>query len=144
MNVRQIIGQKPIKSVATISANETLGRAASELASKKIGALVVSEAGASVEGILSERDLVRRMASDGAACGAILVSEAMIAKVITCAPSDTAVSVLQRMTEGRFRHMPVVEDGALIGLISIGDVVKARMDEIEMENQAMEDMIKGV
>lgn len=144
MNVRQILGQKPIQAVATISGSATLLEAAGVLASKKIGALVVSESGDSVDGILSERDIVRRVASDGESCFSLTVAEAMVRKVTTCGPSDTTNLVMQQMTEGRFRHLPVVENGKLIGVVSIGDAVKARIEEIEMENQAMEDMIKGV
>ena len=128
MNVRQIIGQKPIQSVATISANESINAAASELAAKKIGALVVSEDGASVDGILSERDVVRRLANDGAACGAVKIGDAMMRKVTTCGPQDSAVSVLQRMTEGRFRHMPVVDGQKnLIGMLSQRDFITYAM-----------------
>ncbi|MEL6793358.1 MAG: CBS domain-containing protein, partial [Pseudomonadota bacterium] len=111
MNVRQIISRKPVQSVATISAGATLTDAAGELAAKKIGALVVSESGLSVEGIISERDIVRRLARDGASCVNLRVADAMITKVISCEPQDTIESVLQRMTEGRFRHMPVVDNG---------------------------------
>lgn len=144
MNVRQIISLKPVQSVATISAGASLTTAAGELAAKKIGALIVSETGLSVDGIISERDIVRRLATDGAACVDLKVSDAMMTKVTTCGPQDSSASVMQRMTEGRFRHMPVVDNGNLLGVISIGDVVKARMDEIEHEKKAMEDMIKGV
>lgn len=143
MNVRQIISRKPVQTVATISANAQLTAAAGEMAAKKIGALVVSESGLNVEGIISERDVVRRLAADGQGCLSLKVADAMMTKVTTCSPQDSTASVMQRMTEGRFRHMPVVDNGALLGVISIGDVVKARMDEIEHENQAMEEMIKG-
>lgn len=144
MNVKKIIDGKPIQSVATIASSATLTEAAAELAAKKIGALIVSDSGSDVQGIVSERDIVRRLAADGAAALSSSVADAMTAKVVSCDPQDSAVSVLQRMTEGRFRHMPVVEGGSLTGVISIGDVVKARMSEIEMENRAMEEMIKGV
>lgn len=144
MNVKKIIGDKPIQTVATISASASLTDAAAALSAKKIGALVVSESGDDVKGIISERDIVRRLAADGAEALMTRVSDAMTSKVSSCAPGDSAVSVLQRMTEGRFRHMPVLEGDKLIGVISIGDVVKARMSEIEMENRAMEDMIKGI
>ena len=135
---------KKRKKKSPIPPGAAITEAAGELAAKKIGALIVSETGRGVDGIISERDIVRKLASDGAKCLDLKVSDAMITKVMTCDPHDSAVSVLQRMSDGRFRHMPVVEDGALLGVISIGDVVKARMDEIEHENQAMEDMIKGV
>ncbi|QIE54487.1 CBS domain-containing protein [Pikeienuella piscinae] len=144
MNVQKIIGAKPIQSVETISPQETLSAAAALLSSKRIGALIVGDGKAGVAGIISERDIVRRLAAEGAACLATSVASAMTTAVMSCAPSDSAVSVLQRMTDGRFRHMPVIDDGRLVGVISIGDVVKARMSEIEMENRAMEDMIKGI
>ena len=144
MNVRKIIGDKQIQSVQTISAQETLSAAAGVLAARKIGALIVGDGAEGVAGILSERDIVRRIAAEGPSALNAAVSSAMTKAVVACAPDDTAVSVLQRMTEGRFRHMPVLDDGRLVGVISIGDVVKARMSEIEMENKAMEDMIKGV
>lgn len=144
MNVRQILGQKPVSAVATIKSSATLLEAAGELAAKKIGALVVSESGDSVDGILSERDIVRRIAADGDSCLTQTVGDVMIRKVTTCGPADTTNAVMQIMTEGRFRHVPVVEDGKLIGVVSIGDAVKARIEEIEHENQAMEDMIKGI
>ena len=144
MNVKKIIGDKPIQAVATISATASLTEAAADLAARKIGALVVSESGEDVQGIISDRDIVRRLAADGAEALMSKVSDAMTVKVSSCDPGDSAVSVLQRMTEGRFRHMPVLDAGRLIGVISIGDVVKARMSEIEMENRAMEDMIKGI
>lgn len=144
MNVKKIIGDKAVQAVETISEQETLSAAVAILAERKIGALIVSDGAGGVGGIISERDIVRRLAVDGADCLATPVSAAMTKKVSACDPADSAVSILQRMTDGRFRHMPVVEGGQLIGVISIGDVVKARMSEIEMENQAMEDMIKGM
>ncbi|MEM7546660.1 MAG: CBS domain-containing protein [Pseudomonadota bacterium] len=144
MNVQKILDGKSIQSVETISPQETLSAAVSILSTRKIGALIVSDGGSGVGGILSERDIVRRLAEDGAACLSTPVSAAMTRKVLSCEPNDTAVSILQRMTDGRFRHMPVLSEGNLIGVISIGDVVKARMAEIEMENRAMEDMIKGL
>lgn len=143
MNVQKIIGEKPIKTIETISAQETLSAAVAILGEKKIGALIVSDGKDGVAGIFSERDIVRRLAVEGAACLSSSVATAMTKTVKSCAPNDTAVSVLQRMTDGRFRHMPVMEEERLVGVISIGDVVKARMDQIEMENRAMEDMIKG-
>ncbi len=143
MNVRKIIGEKPIQTVETISAQETLSAAAAILAQKKIGALIVADGRDGVAGILSERDIVRRLAAEGGACLMSPVASAMTKAVISCAPTDSAHSVMEKMTGGRFRHMPVMEEGRLVGVISIGDVVKARMSEMEMENRAMEEMIKG-
>lgn len=144
MTVRKILAEKSIRSIETIAEDQTLAEAAAMLAEKKIGSLIVRNEADGVAGVLSERDVVRRLATDGADCLSTKVGAAMTTAVMTCEPKDTAISVLRRMTEGRFRHMPVMEDGRLTGVISIGDVVKARMSEIEHENRAMEDMIKGV
>lgn len=144
MNVRHMLAGRAAADIATISEQETLADAATILSKRRIGALIVTSAKGDVAGILSERDIVRRLADDGSACLTASVASAMTAKVKSCAPTDSAQSLLERMTEGRFRHMPVMEDGALVGVISIGDVVKAHISEIEMEKRAMEDMIKGV
>jgi len=103
----------------------------------------VSADGASLDGILSERDIVREMGKRGTACLNEPVSNLMTAKLVTCSPSDTALEVLEMMTKGRFRHIPVMEDGNMIGLISIGDAVKARLAELAMEKDALEGMIMG-
>ena len=144
MNVRQILAGRSVADIATVSEQETLGDAAKLLAQRRIGALIVTGADGGVAGILSERDIVRRLAADGGDCLSASVASAMTANVISCAPNDSAQSLLERMTDGRFQHMPVMDEGALAGVISIGDVVKAHISEIEMEKQAMEDMIKGV
>jgi CBS domain-containing protein len=93
---------------------------------------------------VSERDIVREIGRHGASCLGQLVDQIMTQRVVTCAKSDRADDVLQKMTDGRFRHIPVVEGGELVGLISIGDVVKARLAELAMENDALEGMIRGV
>ncbi|WP_340109257.1 CBS domain-containing protein [Pikeienuella sp. HZG-20] len=144
MNVQKVISGKKIQSVEIISAQETLAAAAASLASKKIGALIVLDRRGGVAGIISERDIVWRVAAEGATCLTSPVASAMTKAVKICAPTDTVASVTQQMTEGRFRHMPVMDGGRLVGVISIGDVLKARMDQIEMENRAMEDMIRGI
>ncbi|MDT8344933.1 MAG: CBS domain-containing protein [Thermohalobaculum sp.] len=143
MNVIQILKSKGSSSVETIPAHVTLAEAASRLAARRFGALVVSGRDGAIAGILSERDIVRRIGEDGAKALALPVSAVMTAKVETCAPGDSATSVLERMTAGRFRHMPVVEGGRMTGILSIGDVVKARIDEVEAENQAMAGMLGG-
>ena len=99
--------------------------------------------GASVDGILSERDIVRELGKRGGGCLDDAVSSLMTNAVIACHPGDSVLSVLEKMTDGRFRHMPVIEDGAMIGVVSIGDAVKARIDEVESENSALTDMIAG-
>jgi CBS domain-containing protein len=129
--------------VVTIAPGTTLGRAAEVLSSRRIGALVVSADGKKVAGILSERDIVRELGRRGPACLPDTVDSVMTARVITCARGDRADEVLQKMTDGRFRHLPVVEGEEMVGLISIGDVVKARLAELAMEKDALEGMIKG-
>ncbi len=143
MNVTHILKLKGSSAVATIAPESTVATAAAILAEKGFGALVVSVSGTDIAGILSERDIVRALAREAGGCLTMPVSKLMTETVKTCAPGDTANSVLERMTEGRFRHMPVVEDGKMVGLLSIGDVVKARMTEIEQENAAMVGMLSG-
>jgi CBS domain-containing protein len=103
----------------------------------------VSADGAKLAGILSERDIVRELGRRGAACLGDPVEALMTRDVVACAPSDRTNDVLQKMTDGRFRHMPVMQDGRMVGLISIGDVVKARLSELSTEVDALEGMIKG-
>ncbi|MBB5514833.1 CBS domain-containing protein [Rubricella aquisinus] len=142
MLVQHVLGQKPA-TLETITPDASLRSAAERLGAKKIGALIVSKDGKSVDGILSERDIVRKLGEEGAACLDTSVANTMTAKVIGCAPTDSMVSVLNQMTDGRFRHMPVMDGGTLVGIISIGDAVKARMQMIEAENSALTDMISG-
>ncbi|MGA1268765.1 MAG: CBS domain-containing protein [Gemmobacter sp.] len=143
MIVQQIMKSKAAGGVATIAPAAGLDAAVAAMAERRIGALVVSRTGADVEGIVSERDIVRELAARGPACLGRTVGEVMTRTIVTCAPADTAQSVLERMTAGRFRHMPVLEGGEMVGLISIGDVVKARLDELGAEMDALEGMIKG-
>lgn len=143
MLVKHILGEKPLQGVITISPEDTIKDAAGILSEKRIGALLVSGGGFAVDGILSERDIVRELGTRGPECMADKVADLMTTKVESCGPGDTAEYVLKTMTQGRFRHMPVVEDGKLLGVVSIGDVVKARLNEISMEKSALEDMIKG-
>lgn len=143
MLVSHILKLKPVSGVVTIPPGATLAEAVALLSARRIGAAVVSGDGRQAEGILSERDIVRELARHGASCLERLVGDAMTRAPVTCARGDRAVDVLQRMTDGRFRHMPVVEGGVMIGLISIGDVVKARLEELDAERDALEGMIKG-
>ncbi len=143
MLIQQILDSKPHTGVMTISKNVSIKDAVADLAAHRIGALVVSEDGKKVDGIISERDIIRELGQRGVQCITEKVSKFMTSKIISCAKSDTAETALQSMTEGRFRHLPVVEDGEMIGLISIGDVVKARLAEVENERSAMVDMIRG-
>lgn len=144
MSVQQILKVKGGNDVVTIGPDATVGEAAALLSARRIGAVVVTEDGRSVLGILSERDIVRELGVQGAGCLNRRVREAMTSKIVTCGRGDSAETVMQRMTDGRFRHMPVIEDGAMVGLISIGDVVKARLDELKMEKEALTGMIMGM
>lgn len=143
MLVSQILKSKGSEGVVTAQPGLTVAEAAEALAQKKIGALVISKDGKLLGGIVSERDIVREIGRRGPACLNDSVESIMTAKVVTCARTDQTDAVLQKMTDGRFRHIPVIEAGQLVGLISIGDVVKARLSELSMEKDALEGMIKG-
>ena len=143
MNVLQLLKLKGSRAVETVSQDMTVAEAATLLSAKRIGALVASNDGATVAGILSERDIVRMLGTEGAAVLDRPIREVMTAKVTTCSLTDTALSVLERMTEGRFRHMPVIENGQMVGFLSIGDVVKARISEVENDNAALVEMLHG-
>jgi CBS domain-containing protein len=112
---------------------------AKHLRAQRIGAMVVSNDGSSLDGIISERDLAYGLAVHGAALPNILVADLMTTAVITCAPQDTLATVMSVMTQRRIRHLPVQENGRLVGLISIGDVLKHRMGEIQMEANVLRD-----
>ncbi len=143
MLVQQILNAKPQQGVTTVPPGTTLREAVEVLSVRRIGAVIVSSDGKRIAGILSERDIVRELGKRGASCLDDPVEKVMTAAIVGCTRSDSADQVLERMTEGRFRHMPVMEDGQMVGLISIGDVVKARLDELSMEKTALEGMIKG-
>jgi CBS domain-containing protein len=143
MHVSQILKSKPEQSVITIPPGSTVASAAALLSSKRIGAVIVSPDGRQVAGIISERDIVRELGRRGAACLSDAVDTIMTARIIGCRREDRANEVLQKMTDGRFRHMPVMEGEVMVGMISIGDVVKARLSELAMEKDALEGMIKG-
>ncbi|MCP4826639.1 MAG: CBS domain-containing protein, partial [Shimia sp.] len=117
--------------------------AAKILAENGIGTVIVSPDGEALAGILSERDIVRELANRGVGCMSDKVDDYMTRELVTCGRNDDAVSVLEKMTKGRFRHMPVVEGDTLVGLISLGDAVKARLSEVAMEKDALEGMIMG-
>lgn len=143
MLVRQILRSKGNDKVLTIRPEATVAEAARLLSERRIGCLVVSRDGERLDGVISERDIVREMGARGVGCFEERVAEMMTADVVTCACDDMADDVLARMTQGRFRHLPVMENGRMIGLISIGDVVKARLSELAMEKDALEGMITG-
>ncbi|PTE23499.1 histidine kinase [Cereibacter changlensis JA139] len=143
MIVQQILKLKSDDGVVTVRPDATIASAVEVLSSRRIGAVVVSTDGKQVAGMLSERDIVRELGRRGPGCLSDRVDAIMTANVISCACSDRAVEVLQTMTDGRFRHMPVMEADQMVGLISIGDVVKARLSELSMQKDALEGMIKG-
>jgi CBS domain-containing protein len=143
MLVSQILKSKPLGAVITIAPGAKVSDAVALLSDKRIGAVIVSKDGATAEGILSERDIVRELGKRGPAVLSEQVSTIMTAKLIGCASVDQTDAVLQKMTDGRFRHMPVLDGGKMVGLISIGDVVKARLEELAAEKDALEGMIKG-
>ncbi|SIT76010.1 CBS domain-containing protein [Pontibaca methylaminivorans] len=143
MLVQQILKGKPQAGILTVSPDATVAEAAVILARHRIGSVVVSANGEVPDGMLSERDIVRELAGTGPACLSGKVSEYMTARVETCTTSASAQELLERMTEGRFRHIPVVEDGRMVGLVSIGDVIKALLSETAMEKKALERMIMG-
>jgi CBS domain-containing protein len=128
--------------VLTIEPNATLAAAVELLAARRIGALVVTGAGDRIIGIISERDIVRMLDEKGAAAMSATVADAMTRKVVTCTQNETIAEIMGRMTTGKFRHVPVAEQGRLVGIISIGDVVKARLGELEREHEALRDYIR--
>jgi CBS domain-containing protein len=143
MLVDVILRTKPSNNVVTIAPGASLTDAVDMLSKNRIGAIVVSSDGVKVAGILSERDIVRELGKRGTGCLKDKVDAVMTSKIVSCTRSESAEAVMQKMTDGRFRHMPVVESGKMVGLISIGDVVKARLSELAMEKDALESMIKG-
>jgi len=140
MTVARIIGNKG-RDVVTAQPHRTLAEVTRQLAERRIGAVVVTDGAGSIRGILSERDIVRALAERGAAALDDAVSLHMTTKVVTCSPSARIPDIMSGMTTGKFRHMPVEEDGRLVGIISIGDVVKHRLAEMETERQALESYI---
>ena len=140
MNVEAILKGKG-RSVMTIAPTATDPDAVDLLREKGIGALVVSSDGATVAGILSERDVVHALADRGAGLLALQVSALMTRHVFTCQPGDSIDELMAEMTERRIRHLPVIENGRLAGIVSIGDVVKNRLDEIEAEASSLRQFI---
>ena len=143
MLVHQVLAGKAIGGIVSLPGNAKVIEAARLLAEKRMGTVVVSENGKSAEGILSERDIVRELSRSGSGCLDKRIDQLMTRTVVTCTPDTNIQQIIEKMTAGRFRHMPVIENGELIGLISIGDVVKAQLMELAMEKDALEGMIMG-
>ena len=136
MKVSNLLAHKG-SEVATISQERTVGDAVSMLKERRIGALVVSAASSPYAGILSERDIVRALADHGTDVLGLVVADLMTSDVTTCGPDTTVTDLMGLMTDRRIRHVPVVSEGGLVGMVSIGDVVKARFDELEGEKKEL-------
>jgi CBS domain-containing protein len=143
MNVEAILRGKG-RAVATIRPDQTITAALAALRDRNIGALVVSEDGESVDGIISERDIVHGLADHGGELLSLNVAEVMTRPVTTCDPDDSVADLMAEMTNRRIRHLPVVRDRRLVGIVSIGDLVKNRLDEIEYEARSLRSFIAGV
>lgn len=143
MFVQHILNTKNNANLITVPLKTDLSEAISILVAHKIGVVIVSETGKNALGILSERDIIRALSEAGTNALSAPVEQFMSRDVVTCSPQTSADDVLVLMTENRFRHMPVLEAGALIGLISQGDVIFARLQEISMEKDALQGMIMG-
>jgi CBS domain-containing protein len=142
MNVETILRNRGIWG-ATIRPDATIAEAVDMLHKERIGALVVSEDGEGVDGILSERDIVIALADRRADLLSRNVNEIMTRKVVTCEPGDSVGDLMAEMTNRRIRHFPVVADGRLCGIVSIGDLVKSRLDEVEFEASSLRSFISG-
>ena len=142
MRVKDVLARKS-PGVATIEPGQSVAEVVAALARHGVGALVVSSDGRNIEGIISERDVVRALNSIGPALLQTPVSEIMTVNVHTCVPTDEVALLARTMTDKRFRHMPVTIDGALAGILSIGDLVKSRMDEMETEHDQLVDYISS-
>lgn len=140
MNVDQILSMKG-RNVVSIETERSLGEAARLLTERRIGAVVVVDGTRPVSGILSERDIVKAIAAHGARALDEPVSRFMTGHVVTCTGRSSINELMELMTQQKFRHVPVVEGGQLVGIISIGDVVKQRVEEVEAESQAIKEYI---
>ena len=143
MTVAAMLSRKG-REVVTTSATGSIAGAIDTLTRHRIGALVVVDEDDRIAGIISERDIVRAIATQGAQALSTPLASVMTRSVVTCAESDTVDEVMARMTRQRFRHLPVVENGRLTGIISIGDVVKARIEAVEREAEDMRAYIAAV
>lgn len=142
MLIGQILSSKG-RDVVSIQAGSTVADVVSLLAEKEIGAVVVTDQGGGLRGIISERDVARGLATHGVRLLDTKVDDLMTRDVVTCSPEDGIEVLMSEMTEGRFRHLPVLSGERLIGIISIGDVVKHRLQELEREAHQLHDYIAG-
>lgn len=142
MQVNDILNRKGTM-VATIAPDRPVSAVVEALRQHDVGALVVSSDGATIEGIVSERDIVRHLADAPAGLAELRVTDVMTPDVLTCSPTDTLAHLMEVMTNQRTRHLPCAVDGRLCGIVSIGDVVKARMTELEDETRHLHEYISG-
>jgi CBS domain-containing protein len=141
MIVRTILKQKQNNDVATATAEQSVAEAAIALYNRKIGALLVVDAKRHIVGILSERDIVRGLALHGGKAEALKIQDLMTSAVLVCSPDDSLDTLMEIMTNKRVRHLPVVEQGELVGIITIGDVVKSRLEEATMQVDSLRDYV---
>ncbi len=142
MRIAEVLAAKPLKDVVTISPNAGVKELIATMAERNIGALIVSTDGNELVGIVSERDVVRRLHSDGTVINNI-VGAIMTSVVKTCTPEDDLDDVMSAMTEGRFRHIPVVDGNRLVGIVSIGDMVKHKIDQLQFERDQLDNYVHG-
>jgi len=142
MLISEILKRKG-NDVATTPPDAPIRSVVATLAGRKIGALVVSADGSTIDGIISERDLVRGLDADESSLMTRTAADLMTAEVVCCSPASSIDDLMNQMTQGRFRHVPVLDDGSLVGIVSIGDIVNARLDELETERQHLTDYISG-
>ena len=143
MLIQQVLQVKAIPGVITLQPSAAISEVIKVLSKKRIGGIVISSDKKFCEGIISERDIVKILSRNGALSLDHTVENDMTSNLISCTPDATADQVLTVMTEKRFRHMPVIVNSELLGLVTIGDIVKARLTELEMEKEALEGMIMG-
>lgn len=136
MYVRDILKTKG-SDVISVTANDPISTVLSLMSEKKVGAVLVTAEGGAIAGIISERDIVRAMNGHGDTIFRKSVGDLMTTEVVTCSSSDSMAAIMGMMTSQRFRHVPVVDDGKVVGVISIGDVVKSRIEEAEAEAEAL-------
>lgn len=141
MIVKDILSAKG-SDVVTISPKATVAEAVKIMAERHIGALVITGPDDRIIGIVSERDVVRALAARGNEALSLSLTEVMTRKVITCSRNEMVAAIMEQMTHGKFRHVPVVEEARLVGIVSIGDVVKLRLAEMEHEHMALQDYIR--
>lgn len=143
MRIRDVLARKSITGVATINEKESLFTLTRVLREKGIGAMMVTNTGRDLAGVVSERDVVRAIAQGGPDCLGDPIARHMTIDVKSTALDENVEQVLDRMTKGHFRHMPVIEHGEMVGVISIGDLVKAQIEKLNAEKEALEEYVRS-